>query len=319
MPPRQYVPSTWAGQTRSCRSAPMRPISSWVWTAPGRSTMTTRPVSSAVIGGTGRAWAVLPDQSPRVSASRASRSMPVRSPTMTAVAVAGRMWASKKARTAAASIRRTVSSVPRRGRDIRAVAGKSSLESCLAARRAGLACSCGISSRRLPTSRSISLSAKAGARRASATRPSALASREAGTSRETRTPGWSACASRVAPQRSSSAANSSARVLVGALGERARHDRGHAVQALGLGVQRRVQEDLHGHDLLAGAVAAQHGQPVGQGAALGRGERPGPGGARGRLRVVLHGYSSHGGVAHLSAPSGASVASSASSAGSMGS
>lgn len=139
--------------------------------------------------------------------------MPVRSPTITAVAVDGRTWASKKARTAASSIRRTVSSVPRRGRDIRAVAGNSSLESCLAARRDGLACSCGISSRRLPTRRSISLASKAGARSASATRPRALASREAGTSRETRTPGWSACASSVAPQRSSSAANSSALCL----------------------------------------------------------------------------------------------------------
>lgn len=139
--------------------------------------------------------------------------MPVRSPTITAVAVDGRTWASKKARTALSSIRRTVSSVPRRGRDIRAVAGNSSLESCLAARRDGLACSCGISSRRLPTRRSISLPSKAGARSASATRPRAFVSREAGTSRETRTPGWSACASSVAPQRSSSAANSSALCL----------------------------------------------------------------------------------------------------------
>ena len=48
MPPRQYVPSTCAGHTRSCRSAPTRPISSCVWTAPGRSTMTTRP---GVVGG----------------------------------------------------------------------------------------------------------------------------------------------------------------------------------------------------------------------------------------------------------------------------
>lgn len=107
----------------------------------------------------------------------------------------------------------TVSSVPWRGRDIREVAGNSSLESSLAARREGLASSCGISSRRLRTSRSTSLSANAGALRASASRPRALARREAGTSRESRTPGWSACASRVAPQRSSSAANSSAECL----------------------------------------------------------------------------------------------------------
>ncbi|CAM5516772.1 hypothetical protein SFUMM280S_10035 [Streptomyces fumanus] len=83
----------------------------------------------------------------------------------------------------------------------------------MAARRPGLASSCGISSSRLRTSRSTSLSAKAGARRASAIRPSALARREAGTSRLSRTPGWSACESRVAPQRSSSAANSSAECL----------------------------------------------------------------------------------------------------------
>ena len=69
MPPRQYVPSTWAGHTRSCRSAPIRPISSCVWTAPGRSTMTTRPVSSAVTGGTGRGLAAEPVQAPRVSPS----------------------------------------------------------------------------------------------------------------------------------------------------------------------------------------------------------------------------------------------------------
>lgn len=109
--------------------------------------------------------------------------------------------------------------------------------------------------------------------------------------------------------------------LVRALGQGARHDRRHSVQPLGLGVERRVEEDLHGDNLLPGAVAAQYGQPVGQGAALGRGEGPGPGLAGGRLRVVLHRYSSHGGVGHLSAPSCASVpaVSSASSAGSTGS
>ncbi len=96
---------------------------------------------------------------------------------------------------------------------MREVAGNSSLESSLAARREGLASSCGISSSRLRTSRSTSLAAKAGARRASASRPRPLARREAGTSRLSRTPGWSACASRVAPARSSSAANSSAECL----------------------------------------------------------------------------------------------------------
>ncbi len=114
-------------------------------------------------------------------------------------------------------------------------------------------------------------------------------------------------------------------VLVGALGERPGHDRGHAVQALGLGLQRRVQEDLHRDDLLSGAVAAQHGQPVGQRAALGLREGPGAGRAGRGLRVELHGYSSHGGVAHLAAPSCASsvpspaCSPSASSAGSTGS
>ena len=78
---------------RSCRSGPVRPISSWVWTAPGRSTMTTRPVSSAVDRRPGSRPAVSPVQPPRVSASTASRSTPVRSPTTTAVAVAGRTCA----------------------------------------------------------------------------------------------------------------------------------------------------------------------------------------------------------------------------------
>ncbi len=100
-------------------------------------------------------------------------------------------------------------------------AGNSSLESSLAARREGLASSCGISSSRLRTRRSTSASSNAGARRASASSPSAFGRRETGTSRLTRMPGWSAYASSVAPQRSSSAANSSA-VCLSVPSERAR-------------------------------------------------------------------------------------------------
>ncbi|GAA3041495.1 hypothetical protein GCM10020000_20300 [Streptomyces olivoverticillatus] len=65
--------------------------------------------------------------------------------------------------------------------------------------------------------------------------------------------------------------------LVGALGEGAGHDRGHPVQALGLGVQGRVEADFDGDDLLAGAVAAEQGQAVRQIAALGAGKAQGVG------------------------------------------
>ena len=42
------------------------------------------------------------------------------------------------------------------------------------------------------------------------------------------------------------------------------HDGGDAVEAVRLGVQRRVETDLHGYDLLAGPVAPQHSQPAGE-------------------------------------------------------
>ncbi|MGX1090788.1 hypothetical protein RKD47_001469 [Streptomyces albogriseolus] len=77
-------------------------------------------------------------------------------------------------------------------------------------------------------------------------------------------------------------------VLVGALGEGARHDRGDAVEALGLRVQGRVEDHLDGDDLLSGAVAAQHGQAVVEGAALGGREGPGLGLAPLRPGVELH-------------------------------
>ncbi|MGX1366900.1 hypothetical protein RKD19_002259 [Streptomyces canus] len=88
-------------------------------------------------------------------------------------------------------------------------------------------------------------------------------------------------------------------VLVGALGEGARHDRGDAVQAGRLGLQGRVQEHLDGDDLLAGAVAAQEGQAVVERPALGSGEGPDLGLAGLRLRVEFH----LGELGHLAASS----------------
>ena len=73
-----------------------------------------------------------------------------------------------------------------------------------------------------------------------------------------------------------------------------------AAGGAGLGVERDVQADLHRHHLLPRPVTAQDGQPAGQGAAPGHGERPGlrPPGAG--LRVEVHG---HGRVGHCPAPS----------------
>ena len=233
MPPRQYVPSTWAGHTRSCRSAPIRPISSCVWTAPGRSTMTTRPVSSAVTGGTGRGSAVQPVQAPRVSRQQRVQ------------VDAGEVADDDRGGGGGAYVglvegadgpgvdaRRPSPRCPGAGGTSAEEAGKSSLESCLAARRGGLASSCGISSSRLRTSRSTSLS---GEGRAPAARPRAgrapWCSREAGTSRETRSAGVVG----VRVERGAAALQLGGEllggVLVGALGQGARHDRGDAVQA----------------------------------------------------------------------------------------
>ena len=89
-------------------------------------------------------------------------------------------------------------------------------------------------------------------------------------------------------------------VLAGALGQRTHHDRGDTVEPVGLRVERHVQADLHGHHLLAGPVAAQHGQPAGEGAALGHGERPGLRLPGRRLGVEVHG---HRCVGHRLAPS----------------
>lgn len=94
-------------------------------------------------------------------------------------------------------------------------------------------------------------------------------------------------------------------VLVGALGEGARHDGGDTVETGRLGVQGGVEEHLDGDDLLAGAVAAQHGEAVVEAAALGSGERPGLGLAGLRLGVEFHG----GELGHLAASSFSSLAS----------
>ena len=99
-------------------------------------------------------------------------------------------------------------------------------------------------------------------------------------------------------------------VLVGALGEGARHDRGDAVESGRLGLQRGVEEHLDGDDLLAGAVAAQDGQAVAERAALGGREGPGLGLARLGLRVELH----RGELGHLAASSFSSPASTVASA-----
>ena len=85
-----------------------------------------------------------------------------------------------------------------------------------------------------------------------------------------------------------------------ALRQRPDHDRGDTVEPGGLGVERDVQADLYRHHLLAGPVAAQYGQPIGEDAALGHGERPGLGRPGGRLRIEVHG---HRCIGHRPAPS----------------
>ena len=171
---------------------------------------------------------------------------------------------------------------------MREVAGNSSLESSLAARRAGLAISCGISSSRLRTSRSTSLSANAGALRASASRPSALASRETGHLQAEPYAGVVGVRVEGGAAALQLGCELLRGVLVGALGEGPRHDRGHTVEASGSASRGRVQEHLDGHDLLAGAVAAQHRKAVVERAALGGREGPGPGLARLGLGVEVH-------------------------------
>ncbi len=96
-------------------------------------------------------------------------------------------------------------------------------------------------------------------------------------------------------------------VLVGALGEGPRHDRGQTVEAGRLGVQGGVQQHLHGDDLLAGAVAAQHRQAVVERAALGGREGPGLGLARLGPGVEVH----RGELGHLAASSFSFVAAAA--------
>ena len=243
MPPRQYVPSTCAGQTRSCRSAPIRPMSSWVWTAPGRSTMTTRPVSSAVIGGT-RARLGRRRRSRRRGCRRAARPGRRRSGRRRR-----RRWrwrAGRAPRRRRARPRRrcrsTVSSVPWRGRDMRDVGREQLLGELLggAAGRVGQLVRDLVEPVARPAARPRCRRRRAPAARRRAGRAPWPAGRP-GTSRETRTPGWSACASRVAPQRSSSAANSSAVCLS------VPSDSARAMivatpsRPVGLGVQRRVE------------------------------------------------------------------------------
>lgn len=99
---------------------------------------------------------------------------------------------------------------------------------------------------------------------------------------------------------------------VGAFAEGAGEDGGDAVEAVGFGGERGVEEDLDGDELLAGPVAVQDGDAVAEGGALGGGEGPGAGGAGLGLGVERHGGDVVG--AHAAAPSssvaaGASVSS----------
>ena len=242
-------------------------MSSCVWTAPGRSTMTTRPVSSAVTGGIGqRLGGVAGPAAERVGEHRVQ---------VDAGQVAdddgGRRGGPhvslrRSARTAAASIRSTVSSVPWRGRDM----PRGRREQLLGQLPGGAPGRVGQLVRDLvetvahqPLDLAVRRTRARAARRRAGRAPWPGGRREPRARRAT--PGWSACASRVAPQRSSSAANSSA-VCLSVPSETARRAMIVATPSrpVGLGVQRRVQADLDGDDLLAGAVAAQHGQPVAQ-------------------------------------------------------
>ena len=275
MPPRQYVPSTWAGHTGSCRSGPVRPMSSWVWTAPGRSTITTRPVSSAGDRRHGQRLGVVAGP----AAERVRQHLVQVDTRQVTDDDRGGRGGPHVSLVEGADGRRVD---PRDGL-LGALAGpghprgrREQLLGELPGRPlAGLASSCGIPSSRLRTSRSTSLSANAGARSASASSPSAWGRRESGNlEREprTRVVGLRVEGGAAALQLGGELLGG---VLVRALGQRVHHDGGDAVEPAGLGVQRRVQADLHGDDLLPGPVAAQHGQPVGQDAAVRRGERPG--------------------------------------------
>ena len=234
MPPRQYVPSTWAGHTRSCRSAPIRPMSSWVWTAPGRSTMTTRPVSSAVDRRHGaRRRPASPVQAPRVS-----REQRVEVDAGEVADDHGGGGGGPYVRLVEGAYGRGVDPLDRllgalaRPGHPRGRPGTAPWRAPWRRGGPGWPVSCGISSSRLRTSRSTSLSANAGARSASASSPSALGSRETGTSR--RDPDAGVVGVRVEGGAAALQLGGEllGGVLVGALGEGPRHDRGDAVQAL---------------------------------------------------------------------------------------
>ena len=104
---------------------------------------------------------------------------------------------------------------------------------------------------------------------------------------------------------------------VGALAEGPGEDGGDAVEALGLGGERGVEEDLDGDQLLAGPVAVQDGDAVAEGGALGGGERPRAGGAGRGLGVEGHRGDVVG--AHTAATSSSEAASEASAAVAVGS
>lgn len=92
---------------------------------------------------------------------------------------------------------------------------------------------------------------------------------------------------------------------------------GDAVEAFRFGRERGVEEDVDGDQLLAGPVAVQHGDAVGEGGAVRPGERPRAGGAGLGLGVERH---DGGGVgAHAAVSSSVSSAAAVSSVSSVGS
>ena len=245
MPPRQYVPSTRAGHTGSCRSGPVRPMSSCVWTAPGRSTITTRPVSSAATGGHGHR----PGGVAGPSAERAGQHR------VQVDARSGRPRRPRSRSRAARGPGRTRARPPRRS-------GR---------RCPRCPCAAGTAARTPGTA-----PAPAAWPRAGRGWPSPAESRRAGCAPAVRSRcrGTWACAAprRAAPapcgkpgdgnlQRDARALVVGAGVecraaalqlggellggvLAGALRQRTHHDRGDAVEPVGLGVERHVQADL---------------------------------------------------------------------------
>ena len=305
MPPRQYVPSTCAGHTRSCRSG-ADPADQQLRLDGARAVHDDDP--AGVVGGHRR-------HGPRLG--RGARPGAERVAEHGVQVDAGEVADDHGGGRGGAYVLLVEGAYGRGvdGRDgllgalARAAtcarsAGNSSLESSLAARREGLASSCGISSRRLLTSRSTSLSAKAGALQGVGEQAQRLG--EPGGGHLQAEPDAGVVGVRV--EGGAAALQFGGEllrgVLVRALGEGARHDRGHTVEAGRLGLQGGVQEHLHGDDLLAGTVAAQHRQAVVERAALGGREGPRPGVARLRPGVEVH----RGELGHLAASSFSSVA-----------